>query len=271
MARTVIVVPCFNEASRLDLFEFRRFSRAVSGVQLVLVDDGSQDDTLSVLQGLQRESPDSFQAHHLPQNCGKAEAVRQGILVALSQRPLYVGFWDADLATPLDDVLRFRDILDSRPEVEAVIGCRVRMLGRNIDRRISRHLSGRLFAMAASWVLGLPVYDTQCGAKLFRVSPEMESVFARPFCSRWVFDVEILARMICGPWGRPVEGMVYEQPLDHWQDVAGSKLRPKDFFRAFWDLVAIHRLYAARTTPRPLVRRIESEDRPTVTAGRHAA
>ena len=120
MARTVIVVPCFNEASRLDLFEFRRFSRAISGVQLVLVDDGSQDDTLSVLQGLQRESPGLFQAHHLPQNCGKAEAVRQGILLALSQRPMYVGFWDADLATPLDDVLRFRDILDSRPEVEAV-------------------------------------------------------------------------------------------------------------------------------------------------------
>jgi glycosyltransferase involved in cell wall biosynthesis len=271
MSRTVIVVPCFNEASRLDLSEFRRFSQAAGGVQLVLVDDGSQDDTLAVLQGLERESPGSFRAHPLPRNCGKAEAVRQGVLSALSQRPMYVGFWDADLATPLDDALRFRDILDQRPEITAVIGSRVRMLGRNIDRRLSRHLSGRMFALAASWVLGLPVYDTQCGAKLFRVGPEMESVFAWPFCSRWVFDVEILARMICGPWGRPVERMVYEQPLDRWQDVAGSKLRPRDFFRSLVDLVAIHRRYAARKMPRPPVRRFDSEVRPAVTAGRRAA
>jgi hypothetical protein len=68
------------------------------------------------------------------------------------------------------------------------------MLGRDIRRSAFRHYAGRLFATFASLQLRLPVYDTQCGAKIFRATPEVVALFGRPFRLRWCFDVEVLSR-----------------------------------------------------------------------------
>ena len=193
---------------------------------------------------------------HLEHNGGKAEAVRRGLLEAAGLGARYAGFWDADLATPLDAIPDFVGHLDAHPDVQMIFGARVRLLGRQIDRRPVRHYLGRIFATTASLVLGVPLYDTQCGAKLFRVSPEIVRLFEAPFRSRWIFDVEIVARFLCQPHSAGVGSLIHETPLQRWRDVAGSKVRPRDFVRALFELWTIGRAYGAPAAaiPAPAVR-----------------
>ena len=149
-----------------------RSSRGACDVTLLMVDDGSTDDTPLVIERLRQRHPRRVLTLRLGTNVGKAEAVRRGMQLAIRRRATLAGYWDADLATPLDAIPRLRSVLEERPELLLVMGSRVALLGREIRRRWRRHLLGRAFATAASCVLGLPVYDTQCGAKLFRVTAE---------------------------------------------------------------------------------------------------
>ena len=95
------------------------------------------------------------------------------------------------------------------------------------------------------------VFDTQCGAKLFRVSEDTAALFAEPFCSRWIFDVELFARMIVRSrnTGPSLSGRVYELPLEKWQDVAGSNVRSSDFAKAAFELAEIYWRYFVRNAP----------------------
>ena len=250
---TVIVVPCYNEAARLDLAAFAAFLERSDGVSLLLVDDGSTDGTPHVLEQLRSLHPRRVSVLGLGANVGKAEAVRRGVKLALRRSPAMVGYWDADLATPLEAILTFRAVLAERPELALVMGSRVALLGRQIRRSWKRHLLGRAFATAASLVLGLTVYDTQCGAKLFRVTRETAALFDRPFRARWIFDVEILARMIASTRAggeRMADEMIYEYPLERWQDVQGSRLKSHDFLVAVMDLAAIRWQYLRERAPR---------------------
>jgi glycosyltransferase involved in cell wall biosynthesis len=251
MPDCIVVIPCYNEAKRLNLRAFVEHAvRDDHG--LLFVNDGSSDETGDLLAELCEVNPASFSVLHLSQNRGKAEAVRQGILQAFQQRPAYVGYWDADLATPLAAIAEFRDYLRAHPRVELLLGARVRLLGRAIDRRRSRHYLGRLFAAAASCVLRLPVYDTQCGAKLFRTTERTRALFAEPFGSRWIFDVELLARFVVAAADdkQAPEELIHEVPLRSWSDVAGSKVRVGDFVRAAAQLAAIAWRYRrARNSP----------------------
>ncbi len=244
--RAAIVVPCYNEEQRLDREAFRSFELAGVDVTFWFVDDGSRDGTLATLEELARSSPDRVRVVALPRNVGKAEAVRQGVLTAAATAPDVFGFWDADLATPLNEVGPLLEVLIQNPAIDLVFASRVRLLGRTIQRQAARHYFGRVGATLISTTLGIPVYDTQCGAKLFRLSPAIVSLFERPFLSRWIFDVEIVARLIELRGREATAAAMYEAPLRSWRDVQGSKIRSQDFIRALRDLWRIRSSYRLR-------------------------
>jgi glycosyltransferase involved in cell wall biosynthesis len=226
--------------------QFRSFLAAADSIRLLFVDDGSRDRTRDVASEICRGYEDRATVLSLPENKGKAEAVRAGMVYALEKfQPEVVGFWDADLATPLDAVPRLLKVLQEEPAIEMVFGSRVQLLGRHVERLPARHYLGRVFATAVSVVLKMPIYDSQCGAKLFRADGNCRAVFAQPFFSKWVFDVEILARYlnVYDHDAKRLQQAIYEYPLEKWVDVAGSKVRPTDFVRAFSDIAKIKRKY----------------------------
>jgi dolichyl-phosphate beta-glucosyltransferase len=244
--RSTVVIPCFNEAERLNVEAIREFLDHTPTVRLLFVDDGSRDRTGEILSELCAKQPAQIQVLVLPANRGKAEAVRLGIRRALADGSEFVGFWDADLSTPLGDILVFESILAARPDLLVVFGSRVRLLGREIDRRALRHYSGRVFATVVSLMLRLAVYDTQCGAKLFRATPQVASLFEEPFHSRWVFDVEIIARLTVLAHEQgigAVADLIYEHPLMEWRHVPGSKLNLRAYVSSALDLLRIQRRY----------------------------
>ena len=112
----VLVVPCYNEATRLRRPCSSTLSRAIRSVGSLFVDDGSVDGTTAVLERMALESPAGIRAIRLPTNQGKAEAVRRGLLEAMAANPALVGFWDADLSTPLTAVGDFLSVAAKLPE-----------------------------------------------------------------------------------------------------------------------------------------------------------
>ncbi|MEY4631562.1 MAG: hypothetical protein RIQ81_1682 [Pseudomonadota bacterium] len=223
----ILVIPCFNEARRIDL---KVFAAAAKQVRFLFVDDGSTDGTGDVISA---RLPEGGKLLRLKKNQGKAEAVRQGVLSALDGEKVdWIGYWDADLSTPLDEVEKF---LEFAGDADGIYGSRVKRLGATIVRSRFRHGVGRTFATVSQMLLHLDAYDTQCGAKLFR--PEVaRKAFSKPFISRWIFDVEILLRL---------RGhRIIEYPLSRWEDVRGSKVRVfSSAIRIFTDLIAIRRRY----------------------------
>ena len=124
-----------------------------------------------------------------------------------------------------------------------MFGARVAMLGSAIERTHVRHYLGRVYATAASLALGVDVYDTQCGAKVFRVNPSLLAAIEQPFNSQWAFDVELLGRLLKGSAttpGIPVEAFL-EVPLNSWRDVKGTHLRTIDGLATVMQLVSIGR------------------------------
>lgn len=239
-----LVVPCYNEADRLDTAAFLHFLSTHPRVRLVMVDDGSVDGTWELLERLRAAVPVAVTTIRHRENRGKAEAVRAGMVAAIAENPAVVGFFDADLSTPLRAVDDFMALLSMRPDIEFVLGSRVMLMGRDVKRKAVRHYLGRGFATAVSLALDLPVYDTQCGAKMLRVNAATATLFAAPFRSRWIFDVELIARYLrlpAAPGEAARRDRLYELVLPAWHDKPGSKLRWYDFVRAMVDVVYIWR------------------------------
>lgn len=240
-ATAAIVVPCYNEAQRLDLDAFSNFLRLVPDVRLVFVNDGSSDETLNVLGQLHAQHPHRIEVLSLTRNAGKAEAVRQGLCHAAAGDVEFVGYWDADLATPLEAIEDFLRIGRRYSETEVIYGARLSLLGHRVARTLTRRIISRICAKLARVAVGLPIGDTQCGAKLLRNTPRVQRAVARPFSAGWLFDVELFSR-IAADIDRK-SAAFYEYPLPEWTEVAGSKVTGRAIRRAG---VAMLRLIAER-------------------------
>jgi dolichyl-phosphate beta-glucosyltransferase len=235
-----LVVPCYEEEHRLELASLDALLTRET-LTLVLVDDGSKDGTRRVLESYRDARPDRVLVHVLPRNRGKAEAVRQGLVLSLDSGADIVGYTDADFATPTVELVRLLDRLH-HGDLDLVFGARVRVFGSQIRREGNRHVLGRVFASIASFALGEAVYDTQCGAKWFRRTDALEKSVATPFESDWAFDVELFARLF-GKMGGPrlSPERCREVPLEVWKDVPASKVKLSGMAKSLLDLAHIYR------------------------------
>jgi dolichyl-phosphate beta-glucosyltransferase len=243
MRDVCLVIPCFNEEQRLQGDHIAGFVGAHDAVRVCFVDDGSGDGTFRLLEGLRAKQPDRILVHRLERNSGKAEAVRQGVLhVSALRPPAFIGYWDADLSTPLSELDRLLAPFENGPQYRLAIGSRVKRLGSHIERNEARHYLGRIFSTLASRLLDLPVYDSQCGAKVFRADTAAV-LFGEPFSTRWIFDVELLARLRNHVGRDGVLKSVIEVPLTEWREVGGSKLRLAQMIKVPLELVRIRARY----------------------------
>ena len=235
MQKTCIIIPCYNEEHRLQVLQFAEYIYA-HPYHFCFVNDGSLDNTLSKLKEIKTLCPEKVLIIDLKSNKGKAEAVRTGILHAhMSQDFEILGFLDADLSTPLNEIKYLLSHFDEPTQI--IIGSRVRLMGANITRNIYRHYSGRIFVTFANLILGFKVYDSQCGAKFFH-RDTIPNLFRKPFKTKWLFDLEILKRYYHANsdyFGKTVK----EIPLKEWHEKNQSKLTFRDYLKAPFEIILI--------------------------------
>jgi glycosyltransferase involved in cell wall biosynthesis len=212
-----IVVPAYNEAHRLEA-GFRRFDEAVAAgavdldrTEVLVVDDGSTDDTAAVADKLLAALP-----HHrvlrLPVNGGKGAAVRTGVAASRARATAYM---DADMAI---DPMAVPLLLRGLESDDVAIGCRALRDSMVETTYVVRTLISRLFNELVTAGTGLGLKDTQCGFKAFR-TPAARLLFHLVRIDRFAFDVEVLAR------AKRLGLGITEVPV-HWRHVDGSTVHP---------------------------------------------
>ncbi len=237
-----IVIPCYNEAKRFPEAAFKTFFQQNPDYHFIFVNDGSKDQTLQMLLALEKYGNGRIEVIN-QKNQGKAAAVRAGMLHAAAKNQFsYIGFLDADFAATPENFNLFLTIAkEFNHRYVLLMGSRVKRLGAHIERKLSRHIIGRVVAtIISSYILKLPSYDTQCGAKMFR-KEVVTAIFDKPFNTKWLFDVEVILRLITNVPGS--EKQILEIPLTVWEDKAGSNLTYKDALSVFREMWRIKRMY----------------------------
>lgn len=217
MSKIALIIPCFNEAGRLDTAVILDWTSKRSNYDLYFVNDGSTDGTRDLLLKLSSHLPNQIYYLDSKQNVGKAASIRKGILYALQFPYSYAGYFDADLSTPLEEIERLIQLIQKQT-YSTVFGSRIRKGGATIIRSSFRHIIGRCIATIIDLRFKLNIYDTQCGAKVFKVCT-LKEVVQEDFKTKWFFDVELFLRL------RKINKLqILEEPLRTWQDKSASKL-----------------------------------------------
>lgn len=236
-----IVIPCYNEEHRLDVKQFSNFLKSQNQVLLCFVNDGSTDNTLKTLDKIKAPFTNNVSVISTKTNVGKAEAVREGVLHCSSQfKSLKIAYLDADLATSLEECLEISE--NVKANTFFAFGSRISKIDNNIQRKMYRFLIGRVIATFISKQLKLPVYDTQCGCKIFE-SKLSETIFQKSFISKWLFDVELFHRIIAIYGTEQMSKISKEIPLKSWIDFGDSKVQFSYFFKLWFDLYRIKQTY----------------------------
>lgn len=240
-----IFIPAYNEEKRLPKEEFISFlqnpSFDKSNYHLLFINDGSTDNTMALLQELMIMFPDNVRVHDFKQNQGKANAIREAVLTESNQYE-FLGYLDADLATGLEEFYTM-GLLALEKKKTILFGSRMKKLGSHIERKLSRHYLGRIFATAASSIIKTPIYDTQCGAKFFH-SSLIPMAFGEKFMSKWLFDIEIIARILIDKGYDYFISNGFEYPLNTWLEKGDSKIKLKDMLAVPLELLSIKNKYA---------------------------
>ena len=230
-----IIVPAYNEAARLgkSLDTILEYLRARGGGELIVVDDGSKDETARVAeQALERANGTvKTQFIGVHPNRGKGHAVRVGLLAASAPVAL---FTDADLSTPITETPKLVEPI-TRGEADLTFGSRA------LDRSLigvhqpwRREQGGKVFNLFVRVATRLPFWDTQCGFKAFRMSvcrPIIESATI----DRFGFDVELI-------YVAHLAGLSLAEIPVRWNHYDGSKVSvTRDSWRMFNELRLIRR------------------------------
>lgn len=225
-----LVIPAYNEESRIA----DTIARAVSFLEtlgksweLIVVDDGSTDDTLQGIRSSQTRSTQVRLVSYTP-NRGKGYAVRQGVEASRGE---YVAFSDADLSAPLEELPKLFNAMARGYDV--VIGSRA-VQGAHLGARQPRYreLGGKGLNLIIQALAVPGIRDTQCGFKLFRGDAARE-IFSRCFVAGWGFDVEVLflARRL---------GYTIAEVGVEWSHAEASKIHPfRAALRVIWDVLRV--------------------------------
>lgn len=241
MSKLLCIIPFYNEESRFSAILYDKIFENNFKVNFLLVDDKSEDKTLQILTDL-KEKYNNVDILSLQSNVGKAEAIRSGILKVEANSYDFIGYLDADMATPIDEFMRLFDLISNNNSVSIVMGSRIKLIGNKVNRSLKRHYFGRIFATIISQIiLKVPVYDTQCGAKIIdaKISKQL---FETPFKTRWLFDVELLLRL--KNEGYNLQNSVTEIPLNEWTEMGNSKIKFSEILRFPFQLIKIYFHYA---------------------------
>jgi glycosyltransferase involved in cell wall biosynthesis len=239
MSRTLLVIPHYNDAERLEPFMKELIRMLPSHFSILVSDDGSRNSEREKLVS-QIHHFQALTACHGPQvmkslfaekNEGKGAAIIRGWKEAEGFSLL--AFTDADGAVSAEEIIRAESFFRSEGcNTEALFGSRVKMLGRSIQRSLLRHISGRIFATLVSEIGKIPVYDTQCGLKILTLEA-YQCIKPYLHTQGFAFDVELALLLI------KYKKKIIEFPID-WNDVPGSKVRLiRDAVRMSWQILKI--------------------------------
>jgi len=236
-----LIIPCFNEAARNSQVYWHEIV-SLRNLNFIFVDDGSSDATYDHLLKLRKDNI-NVTILRSQDNKGKAFSIRKGIIYAFDNLPnlKHVGYLDADGAFSVSEVQRIVDMAIGN-SADCIWSSRVLLLGRDLQRKVFRHYLGRIVSTLLSLKYSRLPYDTQAGFKIMRVNDIFRAVWRLEFKSRWFLDLEMLLR-----WrqAQPVLN-IWEEPVNYWHEVAGSKITLKEFFRVTIELLRILGTYPER-------------------------